>query len=283
MPARRAARLTMPHAPTRDSGCPRLLRKHPLVRRAPVERRAEGVQVHRDRPEHAPADRHEPLLAPLPQHPHQPFRQHQVRQPEPADFRDAQPGAIAQLQERAVPPPQRLVDGRRREQRLDLRHRQRVRKRAAEPGALQPVARILLDDPLAEQEPEVGADGGDVPANGRSAEAEVLQREDELPQDRPRQPCRAGEATRVGELRQPAEVAQVVLDGVRAVAGFQGEEVAEPLEPEPARGIRGAHWRSTPSSAAARAIMAASAEVSVPSASATRRMRSTRRCRSSAP
>ena len=59
---------------------------------------------------------------------------------EAAELGDPEPGAVGQLQQRAVPPRERLFERGCSEQRLDLLHAQRVRKHPC-PGAGSPAGR----------------------------------------------------------------------------------------------------------------------------------------------
>src|SRR6185437_10982572 len=146
---------------------------------------------------------------------------------------------------------------------------------------------------------EVRADGGDFPPDGGRAEAEVLEQIDEITQQSAGHLAGIAHPFRRRELRQAVEIAEVRLDGVRAVTRLEREKVAETLEPEVLRGPlaglgdrHGLRWarsrRDTSarspgamaSSSAATCIIRASCAPIAPSANATVHIRSTSSSRS---
>ena len=101
------------------------------------------------------AERHQPLLAALAQHPQHALVHPEVEGLQTDQFADAQAAGVHQLQHGAVAQPQRLRHVGRRQQRLHLRLAQRLWNAQRLPGRLQLQGRVGADDPLAQGPPEV--------------------------------------------------------------------------------------------------------------------------------
>src|SRR6202008_5049530 len=99
-------------------------------------------------------------------------------------LRDAKPTRLVPLSARAIPPGERLVHLRCGKDRLHLPYGECFGQAAAALGAFQSVARIRAQSPLADQETEVGADGGDFAPDRRGAQTQILKQVDEVAEER---------------------------------------------------------------------------------------------------
>src|SRR5215208_37398 len=204
-------------------------------------------------------DRHQPLFAALAEDANQAVLHQDVAHPEGDPLGDAEPGAVAQLQEGAVAEDERVVQRRGGQESGDLVHRQDVGERPPAPGRVEALAGVADDVPFAQEEPVVGADGGDVSPDRRRREPEVLQVVDVLAK-RPRADLhRRPGAAHAHEDGEALEVAPVRLVGLRRGALLQRQKLLESLQEKGARDVvrrarRGAHaarFRRTRKTAAA--------------------------------
>src|SRR3989449_7744281 len=141
-------------------------------------------------------------------------------------------GRVREFEQRPATDRERVVGVGCREQALDLGERQDRRQAAPLTRRLQALARIARGVAFADQVAVVGADGRDLASDGGRGEPQVLECVHELAQQSARHVLGAARSLRPGVARQPPDVADVVGDGVSAVARFEGEVVAELLDPE---------------------------------------------------
>src|SRR5262245_18074986 len=217
-----------PGADPREWLAPRV-QQQPALRLSPIQRWTKRVEIGRNGADHASADGHQALLASLAKDTNQPLAQEQVAEAQFAKLRHPQTDTIGKLEQRAVPPGHGFVYRRRGQKALDFPDREHLREVPPSLGTLQPVARIVGDPALPEQESEISANCGDLPADSRGAQAEVLEQEDEIAEQRPGNLRRLRCALGGGEFRQPAYVTSIRLDCVRAVSRLECEVVAERL------------------------------------------------------
>ena len=142
-------------------------------------------------------------------------------------LRDTQPGAVCQLQHRTVAKHERVIEQRRGEQAFDFVDGEHLRQRPPPLRRLQPLARIAREVSFAEEKPEIGAKRGDVAADRRRREAEVLQVIHVFAEELRRDVRRGGGALpdRIGD--EPREVALVGLVRARRRALLEREKVGE--------------------------------------------------------
>ncbi len=127
-PATSASRRRIRKAPARVSGA--ALRVQEQLRPVPpVEVGPAAGQIPAHRVGGVAADRHDALLAALAGHPHEPVVEVDAALFEPDRLRDAQPGAVQQLDERLVAQVARLRSLRGVDQALRLAGRERLRER----------------------------------------------------------------------------------------------------------------------------------------------------------
>src|ERR1041384_6180852 len=263
--------------PPRDPGAPRnplddTPRSHPRQGSAarveqhaspalpPAEGGTRGVEIDRERADAFPPERAHPLLAALPEAPHQPLRQEQVVEREGAELGHPEARAVAQLEEGAVAPGERLIRPGRRQEGLPLRHGEHLGKGAPLLRRFQAVARVAREVGFSDQEPEVGVQRRDLAPDRGGCQAQVLEKVHEVAQVTWIHTSGAVHPPGLGELNEAVEVAEVVLHGMRAVARLQGEVVAEPLEKEgPLRLV--AHGPASSSGSAWRAASRSSEEI----------------------
>src|SRR3989442_4903394 len=188
--------------------------------------------VQRHRPERPPAHRHDALLRALPEHAGEPILVQDVLQLQPHELGHTRASGIREFEQCAVADPERLVGIGRREQAFDLGDRQDGRQAAPLPWRLPTLARVARGMALADQIAVVRADRRDLAPNGRRGETQVFEGVHELAQQLAGHVLRAAGALGAGIAGEPPDVADVVRHGVRAVARFQGEKVAELLDAE---------------------------------------------------
>src|SRR5437868_7118993 len=151
---------------------------------------------------------------------------------EPHQLGDACPGRVRELEHGPVADRERLVGIGCPEQALDLGDRQHRGETAPLAGTLEPLARVPRGPTLADEKAVVRPDRGDLAADGRGREAQVLEGIHELAQ------LDAGHVLgMVGALGrrvadEAPDVAHVVAHRVRARPRFEGEIVPELLQPE---------------------------------------------------
>src|SRR6267143_1930874 len=93
-------------------------------------------------------------------------------------------------------------------------------------------AGIARGEPLSYQKLEVGPDRGDLTADRRGREAEILEEVDEFPELRRGELLWGLRSSTGGVLRQARDVAQIALDGVTAVLCLKREVIAKALQVE---------------------------------------------------
>src|SRR5216683_2628096 len=197
-----------------------------------VEAGADLAGVQRHRPERPPAHRHDALLRTLPENAGEAILVQDVLQLQAHELGHPRAGGIREFEQCAVADRERLVGIGRREQAFDLGDRQDGRQAAPLPWRLQTLARVARGMAFADQIAIVRADRRDLAPDGRRGEPQVLEGVHELAQQPARHVFRAAGALGPGIAGEPPHVADVVRDGVRAVARFQGEKVAELLDAE---------------------------------------------------
>src|SRR5687767_12555153 len=90
---------------------------------AMVQRGTQHAKVHRNRTDRPAPDGYEPFLAALAEHPHEALLQQEGPEGEPAELGNAEPRAIPQLEQGAIAPRQRLLDGGSAKDGFDLTYR----------------------------------------------------------------------------------------------------------------------------------------------------------------
>jgi hypothetical protein len=126
-------------------------RGHVMQRKQARTRAREPPAEHFDRDL---ADRHEPLLVALADHPNEGAVEGDILEIQAEGLRDAKARRIEQLEEHAITQPRvaRIVGPRRVEEALDLRDRQRLGKQAGHPRQVEVRRDVDIDETLAERE-----------------------------------------------------------------------------------------------------------------------------------
>src|SRR5882762_990455 len=197
-----------------------------------IERGPDLSRVQRHRAQRSASDRNEPFLGALAEDARYAVLEQDVLQLERHQLGDARARGVGELEQRAIADGQRLVGVRRSQQLVYLGYRQHRRERAPPLGGFDAFAGIARGEPLPYQKLEVGADRGDLTADRRGREAEILEEVDEFPELRRGELLWGLRSSTGCVLRQARDVAQIALDGVSAVPGLEREVIAKALQVE---------------------------------------------------
>ena len=243
-----------PHAPGRQAAATRVeeqgLARHPRPEK-PVARR----KVFLERMPRLPAERDDPLLAPLPQSAQQTLAQIDVPHVQADQFAHAKAGGVEQLEDRPVA----LAERRSGLRRLDQLDRVLLAQILRQPPLLarrrDQLRRVAADRPPRPEELQERSDGGELARDRRLLVLSLVERGEELADRevvdllqlglRPRFAVRA-EGQEAVEL---LEVRSVVADGVGRDVALELEVAQEALDPFHER--RAHAFTARPSSSAA--------------------------------
>src|SRR5688572_22176288 len=169
----------LPRAHAGERRTARVEKEHALPP-STLETRSQLPHIDRHRPDGTPPDRHEALLAPLPEDTEEGVLEQEVAYPERDPLRDAQTRAVRHLQHGSVTECQWLIERDGIEQPLYFLGGQDVREREPAFRCVETLTRIADEVPFGDEEAKVGADGRDIPANRGRSEADILQVIDEV-------------------------------------------------------------------------------------------------------
>ncbi|OIQ74060.1 hypothetical protein GALL_443000 [mine drainage metagenome] len=200
--------------------------------------RAGTVEVALQRRRGGFAERHQAVLAAFAaDHADDAVGQAQVYRLQRDELADTQPAGVHQLEHRAVTQAQRGVGGRRREQRVDLRFRQRVRAPRLLARALQAQGRVVVAQPLAQRPAVEPAQRGQPAVRRAGLAAGEARRQvvEQIGRGRAQQP---DAALRGQPARQQRQVAAVAGQRVRRQPVLEPHRVDEAREHRDAVGGR---------------------------------------------
>src|SRR5205823_4723151 len=221
-------------APRTDAGKwrPSRVQEQDAATLAAIQIGPHAFDVHRDFADGAAADGHKPFLAAFSEYARDALLEKQILQLHTDELRDAHAGGIRELQQRVIANGQRLIGIGRLEELLHLLDTQHGRQRAPALGRLDPLARVPREESLADQEFEIGPDRRDLSSNSGRGKTDVLEKVDEVTQLFRRQLARRFGAPAPRIFCKSPDVAEIVIDGVAAVAGLERQVVAKALELE---------------------------------------------------